>query len=523
MTESCYTAIIRTTCLHDVDVHKALELYEEMKSVNINPKNRTMLPLLAKFSELGDVKVCFTLYDEMRIKYKLDPSERDYLNMLRVCTKLRDERFYDVLHEFTEHLLMCSKNAWPVFREWFHHTNTHCVCVVKPTATGDVYIQYPLVPSSSSCSLSSHHTFKVSENDDGWWEDNGQIYPVQRAKSTSATNENERKLHFRIRSIDLDECHRTALLDQIEQIALEKASHRKPWYDFKTTLATYMADHSNNRKNLIIDGANVGFFKQNYIGAPSHIDYKQLDWMLRSLRKSGYNPLIILHCRHLFPKRLPTNCIEMTKRWTDEKDAFITPTGANDDWFWLYATVSLKCCVVTNDLMRDHHFQMLGPRYFPRWRERHVVNFNFGSWVSPGSAAIAVGRRRIKQDYRSDDDDGDESDEDEDDVNTHNINITMKLHEEIQGASEKDTNGSHQHMPPKKKLKIGSYKRQDTSNSYGNIRQPLINLPSIFSRRMQKCPDTEAFFFPAEGSDLWLVCFPKPISDSINTTIAVDC
>ena len=59
MTESCYTAIIRTTCLHDVDVHKALELYEEMKSVNINPKNRTMLPLLAKFSELGDVKVCF--------------------------------------------------------------------------------------------------------------------------------------------------------------------------------------------------------------------------------------------------------------------------------------------------------------------------------------------------------------------------------------------------------------------------------------------------------------------------------
>ena len=36
--------------------------------------------------------------------------------------------------------------------------------------------------------------------------------------------------------------------------------------------------------------------------------------------------------------------------------------GSNDDWYWMYVTVYLKCHIVTNDEMRDHHFQMLSPR-----------------------------------------------------------------------------------------------------------------------------------------------------------------
>ena len=271
LTESCYTAIIRTTCIHDEDASKAHALYEEMKSLNINPKNRTMSPLLARYSDMGGVQMCFSLYNEMLNKYKLDPTEKDYLNMLRVCTKLHDERFYSVLHDFQEHLLISSKKAWPVFRQWFVNTGNYVVCLAKPTATGDVYIQYPLVPhtsSSSSSSSSSQHKFEINEGEDGWWEEDGKFYDVQRANSSSTSSGDGCKLHFRIRSIDLEEQHRTALLQQIEEIALERANHRKPWLDFKTTLATYMADDSSNRKNLLIDGANVGFFKQNYVGGP---------------------------------------------------------------------------------------------------------------------------------------------------------------------------------------------------------------------------------------------------------------
>lgn len=52
----------------------------------------------------------------------------------------------------------------------------------------------------------------------------------------------------------------------------------------------------------------------------------------------------------------------------------LTPTvGNNDDWYWLYAAVKFGAFVVSNDQMRDHNFQMLAPRHFFKWRERHQV------------------------------------------------------------------------------------------------------------------------------------------------------
>ena len=54
--------------------------------------------------------------------------------------------------------------------------------------------------------------------------------------------------------------------------------------------------------------------------------------------------------------------------------------GNNDDWYWLYAAVyqgeASQVSVVTNDQMRDHHFNMLAPRYFLKWRERHQVKMD---------------------------------------------------------------------------------------------------------------------------------------------------
>lgn len=60
------------------------------------------------------------------------------------------------------------------------------------------------------------------------------------------------------------------------------------------------------------------------------------------------------------------------------RDAF-SPQGHNDDWYWLYAAMASgkDCKVVSNDEMRDHHFGMLAPRAFVRWKEQHVVHFAF--------------------------------------------------------------------------------------------------------------------------------------------------
>ena len=36
--------------------------------------------------------------------------------------------------------------------------------------------------------------------------------------------------------------------------------------------------------------------------------------------------------------------------------------------------------VITNDMMRDHHFKLLSQNAFLNWRERHVVNYYFAKY-----------------------------------------------------------------------------------------------------------------------------------------------
>ena len=84
--------------------------------------------------------------------------------------------------------------------------------------------------------------------------------------------------------------------------------------------------------------------------------------MMRQLQHRGYRPLVVLHCRHTMPGVIPRDHLPIVDKWREEKLLLTTPHGCNDDWFWLYAAVKLRCKVVTNDEMRDHHFQMLHAR-----------------------------------------------------------------------------------------------------------------------------------------------------------------
>ena len=58
---------------------------------------------------------------------------------------------------------------------------------------------------------------------------------------------------------------------------------------------------------------------------------------------------------------------------------WLTPTGSNDDWYWLYGAVSAghRGVLVSNDLMRDHIFELLRPRYFDRWRTHHRFTYDW--------------------------------------------------------------------------------------------------------------------------------------------------
>lgn len=136
------------------------------------------------------------------------------------------------------------------------------------------------------------------------------------------------------------------------------------------------------RFDVVIDGANVGYFKRNFANAPKYVDYKQIDWVIEHFSSNGNNILLIMHERHFGKKLMPKWAEGIVKKWDDAGILYRTPHGSNDDWFWMHA--ALWCGhgtqVLSNDLMRDHHFQMLAYRSFLRWKERHQVNFDFGDW-----------------------------------------------------------------------------------------------------------------------------------------------
>ena len=174
------------------------------------------------------------------------------------------------------------------------------------------------------------------------------------------------------------------------------------WSQFESFL------DSHPKYNIVIDGANVGYFQQNFSNAPKHVDYKQIDWLVRHLLESSneHHIILFLHERHFSPKLCPSWAFNLIKEWDgnqspyDKLTVYRTPTGMNDDWYWMHAALMaggksdyLPILAITNDEMRDHHFQMLAQGSFLRWKERHQVHFDFGSYDKQ------LGRRKVLLQY----------------------------------------------------------------------------------------------------------------------------
>lgn len=174
----------------------------------------------------------------------------------------------------------------------------------------------------------------------------------------------------------------------------------KVWKKFES----FIQDHPPY--NIVIDGANVGYYEQNFANAPRHIDYKQIDGLLRHLleqpasssndhlqQQQQHCIILFLHERHFSPKLAPSWANTLFQSWDcnippyNRLTVYRTPTGFNDDWFWMHAALihggkigMPSVLAITNDEMRDHHFQMLAQGSFLRWKERHQVHFDFGPW-----------------------------------------------------------------------------------------------------------------------------------------------
>eukprot|EP00760_Papus_ankaliazontas_P038941 PhM_4_TR9428/c0_g1_i1/m.67293/K18213/PRORP; proteinaceous RNase P len=119
------------------------------------------------------------------------------------------------------------------------------------------------------------------------------------------------------------------------------------------------------------------------------VRFEHIEAVVHQLRLRQLRPAIFLHERHVDRRRLWKKYHHLVETWRRENILFPTPSGVNDDVCWLYAAVfhttpTRPTFVVTNDLMRDHHYNLLSQRSFTRWRDTCRVTYKI---YPPGTMA----------------------------------------------------------------------------------------------------------------------------------------
>ncbi|RLN87337.1 hypothetical protein BBJ28_00016624 [Nothophytophthora sp. Chile5] len=319
--ESTYSALIKL-CSKDQDFEACTELLAAMEAETVAPKLRTFTPLLLAYSEVGNLDKCVWVHEKM-VSHALEPTETDYVALLRVCVKTGNaERFYAFLDAFIEDIMQPGPSAWEVLKDWF----------------------------SSEAAQVDGRKWTISEG------------TVSKDGVCSVTGD-------QLRSLELAPAVEKALLDKVEQLVRTDEKRIAQWDAFKQWL------EASGPFDVVVDAANVGYFNQNFDGGG--FSYEQIASMVEHYEAQSKKVLLLLHQRRTEDEQVPPEHRSLVAQWRARGVMYNCQTGNNDDWYWLYAAVKLggRTLLVSNDEMRDHHFQMIHDRALARWKERHQVHY----------------------------------------------------------------------------------------------------------------------------------------------------
>ncbi|XP_021298918.1 proteinaceous RNase P 1, chloroplastic/mitochondrial isoform X3 [Herrania umbratica] len=345
--EATFTSMARLAVARE-DPDLAFELVKQMKSLGIPPKLRSYGPALFGFCEKGNAEKGYEL-DAHMAESGVVPEEPELSALLKVSADTKNaDKVYDMLQRLRATVRQVSESTFQIIEDWFKSEDAAKVGVeswdVNKIKKG------------------------VVDGGGGWhgqgWLGSGR-WRVMRTKMTK--NGVCCCCGEKLVSIDIDPKETENFATKLTELACNREV-KAHFIQFQEWL------QQHGPFDAVVDGANVGL-----INADS-FNFNQLNNVVNQLRRmspSKRSPLVILHQGRVTngPARNPNN-----RNWLDSwKRAgalYATPAGSNDDWYWLYAAVSCKCLLVTNDEMRDHLFQLLGTSFFPRWKEKHQVRLS---------------------------------------------------------------------------------------------------------------------------------------------------
>ncbi|XP_011035340.1 PREDICTED: proteinaceous RNase P 1, chloroplastic/mitochondrial-like [Populus euphratica] len=345
--EATFTNAARLASVME-DPEMAFDLVKQMKGFGIMPKLRSYGPPLFGFCKKGMVDKAYEV-DAHMIESGVVAEETELSSLLKISADVNNaDKMYELMHRLRTSVRQVMESTVEVIEDWFK--SEHAAKIGK----GDWDVN------------------KVKEGvvrgGGGWhgqgWLGHGQwrVVRTQMDKKGVCGSCGER-----LACIDIDPRETENFAISLSKLAFG----REVKADF-IRFQEWLQQHGPF--DAVVDGANVSLINQQTF------NFSQLNNVvnrLHDMSPSKKFPLVILHKSRLNggPAQSPYNK-KLLERWKNSGALYATPAGSNDDWYWLYAAVSCKCLLVTNDEMRDHLFQLLGTSFFPRWKEKHQVRLS---------------------------------------------------------------------------------------------------------------------------------------------------
>lgn len=350
--EATFTAVARLAAAKEDGV-LAFDLVKKMAEFNIPPRLRSYGPALFALCKSRDAERAYEVDAHMTLS-GVQPEEPELRALLKVSVDvLREEKVYSLLHRLRTSTRQVSQTTSEVIEQWF---NGQVAGKLGQTVWDRKKIREAIIAGGGGwhgqgwLGTGDWRVKRTAMNSDG-------VCPCCQERLVTIDIEPEETENF-ARSVAALACER--------ELEAKFVSFQK-WLD------------EHGPFEAVVDGANAGLFRQ-----PKHaFSFSQINAVANELKKMSRSkkmPLIILHNRRTRegPADMPINK-QLINNWRKAGALYTTPTGSNDDWYWLYAAVRLKCLVVTDDEMRDHIFELLGNKFFPIWKERHQARLTMTS------------------------------------------------------------------------------------------------------------------------------------------------
>jgi len=159
----------------------------------------------------------------------------------------------------------------------------------------------------------------------------------------------------------------------------------------------------------VIDGPNIAYYMQNF--QQGSFNFYQIKFVVDALEGMGENVLVVLPKKYTYDWFSIQKATQTVKQQLSSEEkairddliakgkAYVVPVGSLDDYYWMYASVSMneefvppdnlegrwpgnRPMLISNDKLRDHKLSLLEPRLFRRWYSNFMVNFTFSAFVN---------------------------------------------------------------------------------------------------------------------------------------------